>query len=115
MQNDFPLKKSFFFSEDLTTDDCICFSAGEVDGPGVLEGPPLHQQVRRVELRGPAVGDGHTGGRPLPWGPARETDPPPGGGIQDEQTETLQSEYVSHQSVIKLNFSKSNRIYMILV
>ena len=64
----------------------MCCSAGEVDGPGVTEGPPVHQQVRRVELRGPALGDGHTGGRPLPRGPSRATDPPPGGGLQDEQT-----------------------------
>ena len=63
-----------------------CFSTGEMDGPGVLERPSVHQQVRRVELRGPAVGDGHTGGRPLPWRPSRETDPPAGGWLQDEQT-----------------------------
>ena len=65
-----------------------------MDGPGVTEGPSLHQQVRRLELRGPAVGDGHPGGGPLPWGPSGETDPSPGGRVQDEQTEILQSEHV---------------------
>ena len=74
-----------------------------MDGPRVSEGPPLHQQVRRLELRGPAVGDGHPWGRPLPRGPARETHPPPGGGLQDEQTKTLLSEHVNTITVQSSN------------
>ena len=36
-------------------------SAGKVDGARVPERPSLHLQVRCLELRSPALGDGYSG------------------------------------------------------
>ena len=65
-----------------------------MDGPRVAERPPVHQQVRRVELRRVAMGDGNPGRSSLPRGPSRETRTSAGGGLQDEQATKLQSEHV---------------------
>ena len=66
-----------------------------MDVSRVLEGPLVHQQERRLELRGPPLGDGHARQCSLPRCSSWKTVSPPVGRVQDEQAKTLHSSYVS--------------------
>ena len=78
--------------------DVICFclaDAHQMDGPGVYPLQEVYPSERRLELRGPPLGDGHSWQCSLPRCSSWKTVSPPVGRVQDEQAKTLHSSYVS--------------------